>query len=177
MMWFFSQIDKVMLWFFWYEYDLWLYNAVFRLISIGTLAISLFVLSFLPNLLKSYSRKKIFYVLKMISFISLLSLLIAVLFWKIILFIFYWNEYVSDYTYYMLIIFIVMFFFSSINTFFFNYLNYLWVEKNIFYFTIFALVLNIIWNYFLIPLYQWIGAALTTIIMEMFNYITISYFL
>ena len=175
--WIFSNTDKIMLWFFWYNYDLWLYTAILRLINIWSLIISLFVLAAIPNLLKQYSTKKIYKILKTILFTSIITFIVWIILWKQIIYIVYWSQYASEYTHLLLIVFLIMFLFNSINTFFFHYLNNIWIEKWIFYFTLVNLLLNVIGNYFLIPIYKWLWAAMVTIIMEiiMTNLIFIFY--
>lgn len=56
--------DQVILWFYWYYEQLWLYNASYKIIWLGSLIISLITSSLIPTLIKRFSQKKFFFLLE-----------------------------------------------------------------------------------------------------------------
>lgn len=163
----FTNTDIIMLWLFDMKYDLWIYSAIFRLTSIPILIMLIITASIIPNLLKNYKLNKIKQILKYITIFSIFNIIIWLLFWWEIIKLIYWNAFVSNYSNTILIILLIKNIFGWFNILFFQYLNHKWEEKSIFYFILIVTLINIILNYYLIPIYRWIWAWLTTVIVDL----------
>ncbi len=162
--WIISNTDKLILWFYWFDHELWIYSAANRLMWLVQLVITIYISSTIPNILKKYSLKKINKVIKHILLFTFIPLFSIIFFWDFIINIIYWKEYIAGKN--ILILFFISLIFLWVNTFFYTYLNSTWYEKKIFHYTIITWILNILLNIILIPIYWSIWAVSTVLIWE-----------
>ena len=166
--------DQVILWFYWYYEQLWLYNASYKIIWLGSLIISLITSSLIPTLIKRFSQKKFFFLFRKILFIWVWFSIFNVFAWRYILVFLFGEQYEKSYI--SLLILLWTFVFITLNTFLFSVLNNLRYEKGIFTFSLSVWILNIFLNLFFIPQYQEIWAACTTLFAEIILTIGLSFF-
>lgn len=139
--------DQVILWFYWYYEQLWLYNASYKIIWLGSLIISLITSSLIPTLIKRFSQKKFFFLFRKILFIWVWFSIFNVFAWRYILVFLFGEQYEKSYI--SLLILLWTFVFITLNTFLFSVLNNLRYEKGIFTFSLSVWILNIFLNLFL----------------------------
>ncbi len=160
----FVNIDQFLLWYFWFNKELWLYSAMYKILFIFTVLSQIIVQVLIPNILKKYSFSKIKKILKIFSIFSLILFIISIIFWNNIIIFLFWKSYIGWYP--ILIIFFMTYIFTICNHLTYPLLNSLHFEKTLLLFTIIAWSINLILNLIFIPIYLEKWAAITTLISE-----------
>ena len=161
---FYVSSDQVLLWLFWFEKQLWVYSAMYKIINILMIGVTIYATSFIPTFLKNISIKKITFNIKLFSFLRAILMILFIFFGRFIISILYGSAYNSWYN--VLIILVVTSFFMIQNNLLWNILIGLKKEKKAMYAVLLWWIFNIVANIVLIPKYGMMGTAFTTLWAE-----------
>lgn len=159
----FVNIDRIILWIYNFETDLWIYSSMLLLTSIPLLVLTLYTNSSIPRILKKNNLYYTYLIWRRVLFASITISIFMILFSSYIIKIF-WKDYSS-----WSVIFIILsitFVFASINAYFYTILNSYGEEKKVFLTSALIALINTWLNIIIVPHFKWVWVALTTLLSE-----------
>lgn len=174
---FYSDINVVLLKFLKWESYVWLFSAPYRLLSYVYIIFNVFSLAMFKKLVEASKDNLRFkrIINKFAKYNLLLSIFISlflILFGKYILLIIYWVDYISSF--WVLQTLSIILIFKSISYVYWNWLTAMSKEYTRLYIQIFIAVINVSANFILIPRFGILWAAYSLLISEillMFAYV------
>ncbi|MFH1545317.1 MAG: flippase [archaeon] len=179
----YGSIDSVMLSFFKGNIDVGYYNAANRLTNSLAFIPSMFVSSMFPIMSSFFAQrnKSLLTIIKK-SFTYLLALVLPIAFGTTLLAgriiaLIYPTTATNDFSPASIALLILVWFsvFSFINIFFLSLLTSTAYEKRTVLFLFIALIFNVVFNLFLIPIYSFAGAAIASVLSELIFFISCYY--
>jgi len=176
---FYSDINVVLLKFLKWESYVWLFSAPYRLLSYVYIIFNVFSLAMFKKLVDaSKDRIRFKHIINKFAkynlFLSLFLSLFLILLGKYVLLIIYWSEYISSFG--VLQILSIILIFKSISYVYWNWLTAISKEYTRLYIQIFIAVLNVSANLLLIPRFGIMWAAYSLLISEIFLMFAYVYF-
>ena len=173
--------DSILLYMFKWEYEVWIYSAWYKILTLLIAPIWIYSFSLFPVLSKSFKEKKLdlnikkilINNIKYIFFISMLITLFIIFFSKYIIIFMYWKEYIESI--YILQLLIISWFIIANSSIVGISLQAFDEQKMYFIVTLLWAFLNIYLNFLFIPKYSIIWAAIATIFTDLLVWILLYY--
>lgn len=163
--------DQVLLKFFWFTEELWLYSWVFRIISIWLMVITYLFVPIFPYLIKNYKEGNFEYLrrfndryVKYIFLFWLLTIPLMYFLSEFILFVLFWEKFLA-WSIYLFILYISFIFIFLREPAWYT-LTSLNKQHIIFNILFFGAISNIVLNIIFIPVYWALWASITTLMVE-----------